>query len=42
MPEGWAMAHKDRLYDLEFAEEQLADVRNSVLEDPRHEGPGSA
>jgi len=42
MPEGWAMVHKDRLYDLELAEEQLADVRNSVLEDPRHEGPGSA
>ena len=24
MPEGWAMVHKDRLHDLEFAEEQLA------------------
>ena len=24
MPEGWAMVHKDRLHDLELAEEQLA------------------
>lgn len=33
MPEGWAMVHKDRLHDLELAEEQLADVRNQVLEE---------
>lgn len=33
MPEGWAMVHKDRLHELELAEEQLADVRNQVLEE---------
>ena len=33
MPEWWAMVHKDRLHDLELAEEQLADVRNQVLEE---------
>ncbi|NMD19129.1 MAG: hypothetical protein GYA76_02445 [Verrucomicrobia bacterium] len=30
MPEGWAMVHKDRLHDLELAEEQLAAAQSEI------------
>ena len=31
MPEGWAMVHKDRLHDLELAEEQLAEHEKQAV-----------
>ena len=31
MPEGWAMVHKDRLHDLELAEEQLAATDGYIM-----------
>ena len=30
MPEGWAMVHKDRLHDLELAEEQLSAAQSEI------------